>query len=350
MNKISSVDGAVRKGGRVTATLDDGTPYHYRYYAGSRNSPSYFQVSVPCSKDIRFTISREKGTHRFFKGIGISKEIETGDRLFDDEFYISTNSEDQMQQLLSDEKIREKIRDIFANDFKVISYKGRVMETRISPFSPRDDFDVPMIRETSERLNDIAKHIPEEGRTYPAAITPDWKIKRIVAITIPLIIELFGILLLIFGLIKYTPLDKGSVILKGAIYGLPFLALFLPFAFFMVKGRSKSHVWLIIISFISLTAFPAMGAGILVFMNGALDNAPAETYTVSVIRKYDTRSDNSIHYHIVTESWRGYSEEDISVNRTVYRATKPNQTIMKITTHTGRFGYEWMEDYRLRNP
>ena len=348
LERISSIEGAQRSGNRIRATLEDGSPYRYEYYAGSRNSPSRFQIAVPCSSDFEFTMKPEKNSHRFFKKIGISREIQTGDEFFDNKVYISTNSDDMMREFLQEEKVRDLILKIFSRDFNQIILNGREIIANISPFKNRGNFQTSVIQNVAEDLKILSNDLPDAPRKPVIQTTPDWKIKRAAAFAVPILTETLGLIMLITGLVKYSPLDKFSIIMKGALYGLPFLILFIPFAVNMVKGRAKSHIELIIILIISITGFPLLGAGTLVFLNGALDYYPPENHSVLVTRKYTSRSDKSTYYHLVTQSWRNRSGEDFKVQRAMYNAAVPNESVLDVVTHRGRFGYEWVEKFRIR--
>lgn len=55
--------------------------YRYRYYPGSKNSPSSFRVEIDAPSDKSFKVAREGGFDRFSKRIGISTEVQTGIRI-----------------------------------------------------------------------------------------------------------------------------------------------------------------------------------------------------------------------------------------------------------------------------
>jgi len=66
----------------------DGTVFRYWYVEGSRNSPPSFHLSIAAPGQAAFQLSHESAVHRFFKRIGISVEVQTGDRIFDDRIYV----------------------------------------------------------------------------------------------------------------------------------------------------------------------------------------------------------------------------------------------------------------------
>jgi hypothetical protein len=67
-----------------------------------------------------------------------------------------------------------------------------------------------------------------------------------------------------------------------------------------------------------------------------------------VVDKVISKSDKSTSYYAIVESWRDPGDvEKIHLNERDYQKVQPESTEMTVVTKPGRFGYEWIKEYRL---
>lgn len=344
---LSDAIGATRSGDVMTATYQ-GTKYYCHYFAGSKNSPSYFMVGISSSSPGEFEISKEGRTDRFFKDVGLSSEVQTGDPEFDREFYIISEQPGFAAAVFALPEKREAVREIFRLGFNSVKLEDKNLVAQWSPFALKEDREPSFIIGAVPPLARLGKDLPIMQPSISRVDTSGWKAKKRVAFAVPLVLLPLGIGLMMAGTRWYPALDEGKLFLESLRYSLPLLALFTWFAARIIKGRASSHKDFLSIFLISLFGFPASGFGTMVFLNGWLDLSPPTAHTVPVSRKYTTRSKNSTNYYVTVNSWRRAGEdEDLSVPRPFHERIGPGQATITVVTKPGRFGFEWIVEYRL---
>lgn len=336
------------KSGQSYEAQAQGRTYFYKYYAGSKNNPSYFKIWTDCPCSGGFRIGKESVLDRFFKRLGIAVEIQTGDSLFDRDYYINTDSVAFTSACFNSPERRQAVNELFNLNFKKISLDGNRMEITITPFSLAKDFDKTTIESAVKQLMALGRDLPEDYYEPRVIGTPAWKFKRTVIYTVSITTIVAGIAGLIWGNASYTPLDAIEIIKDSLGYSVPALIIFTAVSITFLKGRSSSHVDLLINLCIAVIGFPLVTYSGMVIANGYLDNSPASYHEVMAVAKRYSRSKNSTTYYVKLKSWReNHAREEIKVNRHSYDNIHSGVTMLGITTHSGYLGYEWLEAYKF---
>lgn len=337
--------GFLEKGAKGNGTIQ-GVDYSYIHFQGGHNAPPYFKVSVECSSTGDFKITRETGFDRFFKRLGICVELETNDREFDDAFFITTNTEGFTREFFRKSDKRRLVTGVFAEGFNEVMHDGKKIVATWKSFPRGRNMEIKTVEEIAAALGQLADDIPNIYE-QESAENIGWKQRRFFAFAVPIFLLVAGIVGLVMGLTTFSPLDEGKVILDSLKYSIPLLILFLWFAVQLLRGRSSSHRELMGVFILSIFAFIIAGMGGEMTLNGWLDKSKPVIHEVKVINKYYTRNKNSYTYHVVLESWRKdrYSEK-LTVRRGYYDNVDPGQSTMSITTKAGKFGFEWLVEYR----
>lgn len=347
MRRLVKAVGATRSGAVMTANYQ-GAKYYFYYFPGSKNSPCYFEVGIDCPSLGEFEISREGRADRFFKDVGVSAEIQTGDPEFDREFYIISERPDFASAVFALPEKRVAAQLIFRLGFNSVQLEGESLRARWSPFQPKDEVASSFITAVVPLLTTLAKDLPVIPQPLSRVESSGWKTKKVAAFATPFALLALGVVFMIMGLRWYPPLDQGTLFLDSFRFSVPLLVLFLWFAARMVKGRASSHKDVISIFFISLLTFPLAGFGSELFLNGRLDSATATAHTVGVSGKYTTRSKNGTNYHMALDSWRTAGEtEDLNIARSLYERIVPGRTLTTVITKPGRFSFEWVVGYHV---
>ena len=342
---------ALKAGRKVTGTVD-GTDYRCEYFPGGKNAPASFKISIECASPGSFRVQKETKFERFFKNIGISAEIETGDREFDFSFYITGSMPEFASDFFAAPEKREGVRKIFEQGFTRIELDGKGMTASWTPFqlngSSQDAVDERLIKTLVSHLAVLAASMPDSSKYLTGPRDATWKAKRALAFGIPITLEMVGLPALALGFIKFKPLNMGQIVLDSLVYSVPLLLVFLGLAVVLVKGRASSHRELIIVACLALFAFPLSGVGVETFCNGWLDSLEPSSHTVTVVDKYISKSDKSTNYYLVLESWRDRSEvEKLSISSREYQSAEPRVSRVTIVTKPGRFGHEWIVSREL---
>ena len=344
MNKELRDQGVIIRGDRGEGNYEN-ISFTYLHFGGSKNAPPYFEITIQCPSPAAFKITRESGFDRFFKRLGVCVEIDTGDLEFDKMFYINSRTVEFTRQLLSDQKKRDTVRMIFDGGFNELTLSGNLLKARWNGFPRNKNLEMEKVQQIASFLNTIGTDIPviyEPDRVENSG----WKTKRIIAFAVPITLIITGIISLIAGLTTFLPLDEGTVILNSFKYSIPLLLLFVFIALKLLKGRSSSHVELIIVTALALGGFIIAGMGYELTLNGWLDNKEATTHHTIVIDKYYTKSKNNYSYYANVQSWRqGRKSETLKVRRSYYDNLVPGVSRMSVTTKPVKFDFEWIVDY-----
>ncbi len=336
----------IKRGAKVS-DIYQGISYSYIYFRGGQNSPPYFDISIDCESYGEFKISKETKFDRFFKKIGIASEMETHDPDFDSKYYISSNTPDLPKNLLSSE-IRIIVDSLISRGFTTLILKKNKLHLKWVPYRTKSPLEKHEIEELVSELGKIQTKCSRIYQREVDQINTNWKTKRLFAFLIPGTLEILGVVALIIGFISYPPLDKLKLFAETLTVSIPVFFLYIWIAIKLLKGRSSSHRELIIVFFISITAFPLAFGGGKAFLNGWMDKSESITHNVQIINKYITKSKDSKNYYIKTQSWReGRITEKLSLSRSKYNLVIPGSTNVTVVTKEGKFGYEWIENYYL---
>ncbi|MEE9614630.1 MAG: hypothetical protein V3W31_06720, partial [Thermodesulfobacteriota bacterium] len=253
MEEIASALEAKAEGNRITGTVRSGTggelPYECEYSQGSKNTPSYFKVRIECSFPHPLKIRREGGFDRFGKSIGLAEEVQTGERQFDEKFYVATENRAFAGPYLMDDRRRAPIKAIFSHPVKSITFSNDSIEVLMEGVGP-SDVSPEMIKDIVENLPELVGDLPETPASI--SISPGRRGERmstgkllILVLTPFILVGNAGIAAIIFGIIKYPPLETMPALIASARFALQYaLPLGIPVlgaVFISVKGRHDAH-------------------------------------------------------------------------------------------------------------
>jgi hypothetical protein len=325
-----------------------GRKFFYEYYAGSKNNPSYFKIWIDCPGKGDFRIGRESAMDRLFKRLGITVEIQTGDRQFDRDYYINTDSAAFTRACFSSPERRQAVNELFKLNFKKIAHNGNRLEIKITPFTFTEGFDKTTIESAVTQLVAMERELPEDYYEPRVIGTPAWKFKRAVIYTVSITSIVAGFTGLVWGNASYAPLDAMAIFKDSLGHSVPAFVIFTVVSILFLKGRSSSHVDLLVNLCIAMIGIPLITYAGMVVANGYLDKTPANYHEVMAVNKRYTRSKDSTTYYVKLESWReNHAREEIKVNKHSYDKIHDGMTVMGITTRPGYLGYEWLVAYRI---
>lgn len=321
----------------------------FTHHPGSKNQAPYFTIALEIPVKSSLKIKKESKFEGFFKKIGLTREIQVGDREFDDRLFINSRSEKFARLYLSDTAKIEKIKELF--NFK--KYPVEFIEIKrgwilLNIKTGRDrlvKMEKKQVLEYLDILMDLKKNLPEVTAAYEDIFSNTSGRKIIHAIFAFVgLIDISGLVLLIIGISRYL-LVSSDLYWNSFYYSVPLLLLFWLFVLPNIKGRSDSHIIFIIILFMSLFAFLIGTMGFFVFTNGYLDTSELTTFNSRIVDKYFVRGKDSTSYYIRIEYWGEQRDSvKISVPYSIYEEFNLWDRI-KVDTRKGYWGYEWIASY-----
>ncbi len=324
-----------------------GQKYRYEYTAAGKNRPASFTIWLDCPSAAKFNITRESHWDAFFKRMGLTTEIQTGDVHFDDACYVRTDFVTFTKSFFQSLQKRQAVLRLIELNYKDIAHDGTSMIATMTPFRLTEDCDKLALESVVGDLALLSKNLPAE---YPGAQVigiPAWKIWRACIYLLSAVSLVGGLVVMLWASKKYTVLDENALFIGSLGYSVLAFIAFIAVSMFLLKGRSSSHNELMLVLIVAVIGFPLFGYGATLSINGYLDVAEPRHYQVKIVDKRISKSSKSTIRYISVASWRkGRSRELITVGSGEYKRFDIGSSL-RITTRPGRLGYEWLADYEL---
>lgn len=345
--RLATATGGHGSAGRMTASFR-GRDYHYRIVPGGKNRPPAFVVTMLCPSGGEFRVVKESRVDAFFRNIGISCEIQTGDTDFDDRFYILTDAVGFTSDYFRSARKRDAVRSVFDAGFTEIRSTGAMMELIRKPFTISSELDPSFLTSVLPALEALVSELPVRSFGFLADVDAHLPMRKALAFSVVVVgLVAAPVAAILFGN-QYRALDSGALFLEAMKYGGAVFLVYFAGCIALLRGRSSSHRDLGVILLLSLFSFPFGGMTAVEAYNGYADTAPANIHHVVVVNRSLSRGKNSTSYYAQVASWRGENRtERIPVNRSVYDRLQPGATKMLVTTKPGRLGFEWLVGYEI---
>lgn len=336
--------------GDVLEGRHNGMAFSCRYFSGSKNSPPSLTIQMGIPSPAKLIIRREAWYDRFAQRIGLMAELQTGDPVFDQAYFLDTDRGDIILPYFSEEKKRRTVDFLFNLGYPVrkIVFGKTDVQILYAPFPPDAIAAFPL----AQCLSEAQKLSGEQSSAgYAASFdrllfpgNPRQPINRGV-LTLLFIFNGFlipaGAFLFAYGMGEHEPLGHHLIVNALSISVLAAL-FYLLVVFRWIRGRSSSHRYYLIILILSLIGFPLALTGGAVATNGIFDQGKETLRSVQVSNLYDHQSKNSRTYYVAFPSWQRPGETDnIAIPDNLYRVLHPSSEII-IKTKPGYWREEWI--------
>jgi len=338
---------------RFDNVSSNGTPYFFQYVqGGKKNSPS-LSIAVKSDCPVTFSVTAEQNMDGAAKSIGMSIECQTGDTDFDQNFYIISSSPLFAQAYFADPSVRDAIRRIFAAELEDCTCKGGMIEASwvgkkgeqivaATSESVRDNIinDLCLIRDKCR--NYVTEPIRIEHQQQKFLCTASWCMGGVIAA--------LAIIVFIFCRSSYPVFSAWNLFLTSCVLSVPLFAICSVLLVLLVWGQSYAHRRLAVLVPVMLISCLFLGYDLAKYTNGSWDKSSPHVYLTKINdkRKSTGGRKSRTHYYLKLESWHVNGEpERIVVPSSIYNRASVGQRI-EITTRDGYWGFEWMQEYKLR--
>jgi hypothetical protein len=306
-----------------------------------------FEVALPGD----FTIRRITGFDRWGKRVGLAVPVRTGDSAFDDTFYIQTDSPEFCRSYFGDPTRRQAVRQLFDQGFTDLdSDDGKLVATwrgypSSSVESPGDS------RKAAETMVPLTHRIPPRP-TITARSRPLSR-KRLQVLSA---FGFFGgMILLGFVWVAMSgnsfPLAHWTFIAYTLPFSLLVFLVFLVWGYWFVRGHSTSHLQLRSLFLTGVFLLPLAGVLVGEGLNAWLDTSPPEEHVQTISDKTQSRRRSSSSYYAEVPHWSEAGRTlSLNVGFTNYNRIIPGRDRMRIITHAGWLGFEWIESFEFQKP
>jgi hypothetical protein len=312
------------------------------FTASFRQHKNNIGLSVTCTTEPlpAMRLRRENSTDRAGKRIGLNRELETGDSVFDQNVYTESNADDKnVLRTLSSEGVRKGALFILERGgFQHIDLGKKGVVAEYSGSSNTSVFDQQQFDESLGALAMIAAGLPHfaEWETN----TPWWTMGKFVMIG-SIVALVGGLIFTAISAANYRPLDW-SPWLWGWALGAVAWVFWIPICGRLVRGRSDSMRNFLISVILFVFGLPIIGGGAFVFANGFFDSSPPVPHVTRVTRQWTSRSKNSTNYHTEVQGWRP-GDVGIHFGGSGFYHSKKQGSPVTVISKAGAFGYEWIE-------
>lgn len=327
-----------------------GRNYRYEKHPGSKNSPPSFSVVVECAgTGGEFEVAREGASERFFKNIGLTHEVQTGEEAFDRQFYIASNAPQFTREYFASSEKREAARRFFDMAAEKILHQGKTLCVTWSGSSSHQN-GIMRLKETMEGLAVLAKDFPahheEAGSSETGAGVPSSS--RVPVIALAVISLAVGVFSVIGTDAFYPPLDPWALFAWTLKFSIPALAAFLFYGLKTLAGHSRSHRDFLLVGALALGGFLLSGYGLVGLYNGKADTTASTQRVALIVRKEIHTHKRSKSYHFYIQSWKpGRRTEELKTGWAVYKNVASGKNQVLVYTKPGKLGFEWRVGWKL---
>lgn len=349
-----SVNGVLSRRSMFSGDILDGRhngiPFSCRYFPGSKNSPPSLTIQMGIPSPAKLIIRREAWYDRFAKRIGLVAELQTGDPVFDQAYFLETDRGDIILPYFAQETKRRSVDALSHMGYPVqkIVFGKDGLRIVFAPFPPDAIASFPLAQCLSEAQNLSGEQSSAgyaasfDRRLFPG--NPRQPISRGI-LTLLFILNGFlipaGAFLLAYGMSEHEPLGH-HLIVNALSLSVVAVLFYLLIVFRWIRGRSSSHRYYLIILILSFLGFPLALTGGAVATNGIFDQGKETSRSVQVSNLYYHQSKNSRTYYVAFPSWQRPGEtENVSIPDNLYRVLKPTSEII-IKTKPGYWREEWI--------
>ncbi len=328
-----------------------GMNFRYQKYQGSRNSPPSFSLFLECPvTGGEFEIATESAVDRFFKNIGITLEVQTGDEVFDGRCFIASNTPEFAKECFASAERRETVKRLWDIKVRKIVYRGQSLALIWQGQTSHAD-GVSNLKESLDLMAVLIRDLPQYHEIVSLAGSgPAGPAERNLVMGIAGASSALGVLSLIWTNLQYPLFDPAGLFLFSLKFSVPALAVFIVLAVRTLSGRSRSHRDLLLACGLALAGFLFTGYGVVALYNGMADLSAPASHIALIQNKEMHRSKNSRSYHLYVRSWKsGRALEDLNTGSGIFNWVIPGKHEAVVRTRAGKLGFEWLVSYQVRD-
>lgn len=281
------------------------------------------------------TLYPEGKVERFGKAIGLNREVQTGDKAFDDLVYLDTiDTEENVRRMFEPAAARAATATLLELGYKVqLSKDGVEAFQLVRSSQPIDGSRSAEAVAALGRLLDALPAMSGSGLENPRA-------PRRVAFAVMLIFSWVAgfVAMGASGSSVDRTVDAGASMLVFLGAGGVAWVLYVAALVAGLRGRSYALRTVLVGGFVGLVGIPA-GAGALVhLLNQKLDASTATVRPLIVTQHKQLKGD----CRLIVPSWRGSGTEKLFVKHKGKEELAAGTEVV-VRTHPGAFGLEWIE-------
>ncbi len=276
---------------------------------------------------------------RFGKRLGLNREPETGDRSFDDAFYVETTARAQAGPILALDSFKSAARECTSlGAALVMNSEGYAVAIRI----PRSGsmVDASSLDRALESIVALRRDLPPVRlRTIegPAGFPVLWFVRTLLLIVIVVAAMAIALELRVIGDGFISLAAKVSM----GVFSLIVVALWLS-----SRGRPRGLARFAVGAALALAGSPSVTAAALIAANRIGDGS-SRTVQARFVGKRSSRGRSSTSYYVTLGPWEGQpSGAEIRVDRASFEAACPGAEV-ELDLGEGRLEFAWVRGWKV---
>lgn len=315
-----------------------------------RSSPRTLEVALSGPRDpaaAPILLRPESRMDRLGKRLGLNREVQIGERTFDEAVYIESDAPDEaVRSLLGDEGRRRAVIAILGAGYSQIEVHGLRGLLAASRFGPDEShYASRTVEQVAAALAGLAAGLPERVvPTVPGRVSGPAVLKGLALVVGVLVLCVLG-----FGALgiaaaardAFRPLDDAWYqVAVPAGFGV--LVALLPAAAIVLRGKSDSFRSFVVAAAVGAYVVPCYTAAALLVVNGVLDVSKPVRRPARVTRRWQTTGKGT-HLHLEIQlPWRRGELLELDPGADLFGRLANGQAIT-VTTGEGALGWQWIQ-------
>lgn len=318
-------------------------------HAGAQGPPS---VSLKCSSPHAFRVQPLGRPTRWFRQIGFTLPILSGDHAFDERWSVESDDHEFAQTLVRERDVRAALARLDALGCRALAHTRRKLVAVFSRHGrTREDRELQesQLREQLAVLDGAVARIcrlhafPHNGG----------RLRVVLATLGSSVLVALGLLGLALGGDELVAGELGRLILWSLLASLPLLLVYLLVMGRLLAGRSSSHRDLLVVMLTALLALPLLAMGAAVTLNRVADPGPAVVRRATVLKVTQRHGENNhVNYYAVVPAWDPGAGPTQAIELSHAKANQvvTGRSVLVFTTSPGWLGGERLLDLRIETP
>ncbi len=321
----------------------------------SKNRTTGLLLGTRCAAGANFWIKRQSYFDTFFKRVGVSSEFETGDKSFDDAYYLITDNLELHQVLASNPKLRTAIDVIMKfsgggfNAKTIYCRNGRIWIKFDTEFLGLGEDIASVVRKLGHPLSLMANVIADLSKAGAS-----WKDPFVVKAAILLAISsglainvVVQLVRLNYSHVPFTP-DYLAILFDAVIYAFVLVPVLLFLAIKWLGRGARTHLVLLELASIGAVALTLTLALEMRDLNMSLDRSAEKSFKAQIVNKVSSKGRRSTDYYLVMNDWRcKCGTIKFEVSQSLFNSLAVGNTVL-ISQKEGYLGYPWVSDILYR--
>lgn len=325
-----------------------GKPYFLRLHRNKNKSITGFRVGVALEAPVIFSLHKESEADRFFKGLGLAKELQTGDMSFDERVYVTSDHPALHQVLTEHPHARNLVVEALGRGFERVFGDGTVVWLERSAHRKPDQAELKLLAKLGAAFSGLESRARGWHDPFVA------KTVIVEAVVWSIFAYAVGALFVLINQMTWEYFHKARLFGFALLVAVVLFTVFFTWIMIWMRGSSRGHRILVESGILLALGLSVAGLQIVSDLNRNVG-----TPEKAVVRLEVSGTRKEIHHRKLRTDYRYFvdftpvAESPVAVPRTLrveeelFRRAAKGKTA-KLHVATGWLGISWLEKIEFR--